>query len=251
MDMSKHLRLAIRVFLLVVVLVALVYVRRNTPAAATGTEDPTMVQPHYVGKLRFLALGDSYTIGESVEAADRWPNQLAARVRKSGIDLSDPLILAKTGWTTGDLLGAMDRAKLGDQYDLVMLLIGVNNQYQGRSEDEYRRDFVTLLKRAIALAGGKENHVVILSIPDWGVTPFGHSSDQERTAKQIDEFNAINFEETAKTKAAYVDVTPASRQCTTQPDLVAEDGLHPSGKQYGLWVEKAAGAVQSILAGSH
>jgi len=129
----------------------------------------------------------------------------------------------------------------------VMLLIGVNNQYQGRSEEEYRKDFSTLLKRAIALANGKEDHVVILSIPDWGVTPFGHSSDQKRTAKEIDEFNAINREETAKTKAAYVDVTPASRQCTTQPDLVADDGLHPSGKQYGLWVDQALSASRAAL----
>jgi lysophospholipase L1-like esterase len=224
-----------------------IYLRRNTPAVATGPETSTMVQPDHVGKLKFLALGDSYTIGESVHAAERWPNQLADRLRKSGIDLNDPLILAKTGWTTGDLLAAMDRAKFIDKYNLVMLMIGVNNQYQGRSEEEYRRDFAKLLQQAILLANGREDHVVILSIPDWGVTPFGHSSDQKRTAKEIDEFNAINREETAKTKAAYVDVTPASRQCTTQPDLVAEDGLHPSGKQYGLWVEKAAGVVQAIL----
>jgi lysophospholipase L1-like esterase len=233
----------------VIAVISIFYWNRST-ASAGEPESSTTVQPKYIGKLKFLALGDSYTIGESVAPSDRWPNQLAAQIRDGKIDLSDPLIIARTGWTTGDLLSAMDAAKLTDKYDLVMVLIGVNNQYQGRSEDEYRHQFVELLNRSIALADGKADRVVVLSIPDWGVTPFGRSSDAQQIAKEIDRFNAINREETKKTRAAYVDVTPASRQAATQPDLVADDGLHPSAKQYALWVAEATAAARSALVGN-
>jgi lysophospholipase L1-like esterase len=209
--------------------------------------DAGPVQGAYVGKLRFLALGDSYTIGESVAPSERWPMQLAARLRARGIDLSDPIIIARTGWTTGDLMAAMDAAKLTDQFDLVMLLIGVNNQFQGRSEEEYRQQFAVLLKRSIALAGGKVGHVVVLSIPDWSVTPFGQQYDAKRVSGEIDEFNAICRDETVKAGAGFVDVCPLSREATTRPDFVAEDGLHPSGVQYGRWVDSALGAVELAL----
>ena len=206
------------------------------------------VQPAYVGKLRFLALGDSYTIGESVAPRERWPMQLAARVRKDGIDLSDPVIIARTGWTSGDLLAGMDQAKLTGKFDLVMLLIGVNNQFQGRSEEEYRQQFSELLKRAVALAGGKAGHVVVLSIPDWSVMPFGRDFDAKRMSGEIDRFNVICREEAVAAGAGYVDVTAVSRGATTRPGLIAGDGLHPSGKQYGEWVTAAMGTVKVVVA---
>jgi lysophospholipase L1-like esterase len=215
---------------------------------ATRKGSPSMaVQPAYVGKLRFLALGDSYTIGESVEPSERWPTQLAARMRGDGIDLSDPVIIARTGWTTGDLLAAMDQAKLTGKFDLVMLLIGVNNQFQGRSEEEYRQQFSELLTRAVGLAGGNVGHVVVLSIPDWSVMPFGRNFDVKRMSGEIDRFNAICREESIGAGVGYVDVTAASRGATTRPGLVAGDGLHPSGEQYGEWVEGAMGVVKEAV----
>jgi lysophospholipase L1-like esterase len=201
----------------------------------------------YVGKFRFLALGDSYTIGESVQLADRWPMQLAVKLRAGGVDVSDPVIIARTGWTTGDLLSAMDGAKLTNQFDLVMLLVGVNNQFQGRNEEEYREQFAELLKRSVALAGGKVGHVVVLSIPDWSVMPFGQHYDVKRMSGEIDRFNAICREETQKIGAGFLDVCPVSREATTQPDLIAEDGLHPSGVQYGQWADLAIGAVKKAV----
>ncbi len=198
----------------------------------------------YVGKFRFLALGDSYTIGESVQPAERWPMQLAVKLRASGVDVSDPVIIARTGWTTGDLLSAMDAARLTNQFDLVMLLVGVNNQFQGRSEEEYREQFAELLKRSVAVAGGNVGHVVVLSIPDWSVMPFGQHYDDKRMSGEIDRFNAICREETQKVGAGFVDVCPVSREATTQPDLIAEDGLHPSGVQYGRWVDLVTGEAK-------
>jgi lysophospholipase L1-like esterase len=224
--------------------VALILLYWRWSAVGGASEGSMVVQPSYVGKLSFLALGDSYTIGESVEPADRWPMQLAAAMRKNGIDLSDPVIIARTGWTTGDLLAAMNRAKLTDKFDLVMILIGVNNQFQGRSEEEYRQQFAELLKRAVVLSGGKVSHVVVLSIPDWSVMPFGQHYDSKRVSSEIDRSNAICREETNKIGAGYVNVTGISRGATTRPDLVAADGLHPSGTQYGEWVDAAIAAAK-------
>ena len=196
--------------------------------------------------LRFLALGDSYTIGERAEPAERWPVQLAVALRRDGINMGDPEIIARTGWTTGDLLAAMDQAKPAGPYDLVGLLIGVNNEFQGRDEDEYRREFGVLLDRSIALAGGRAGRVVVLSIPDWGVTPFASYSGAIRpqVATAIDRFNAINKELTQKAGAAYVDITPISR---SHPEMIVSDGLHPNGAQYALWVKQALPAVEKGL----
>jgi len=192
-------------------------------------------RPPYGGKLKYLALGDSYTIGESVETKERWPMQLAARLRQAGVDMSDPIIIARTGWTTGNLQAAVDNANLGNDFDLVTLMIGVNNQFQGRSEEEYRGQFARLLQRSIIFAKGNAKHVFVLSIPDWTVTPFGSHYDVKRMSAEVDRFNSICREETGKTAAAYVDVTPTSRQVAERSDFVAGDGLHPSGKQYAAW----------------
>jgi len=195
---------------------------------------PTPPQPQAHG---FLALGDSYTCGESVDPSQSWPIQLALRMRSDGIDLGQPTIIAKTGWTTGELSGGMDRADLKGTYQLVTLLIGVNNQFRARSIEQYSKEFVALLKRAIALAGGKPSHVVVLSIPDWGVMPFGKDKNPSAIAKSIDAFNAVNRQETVAVGARYVDVTAESRSAATQPSLVATDGLHPSAKMYSQWAE--------------
>jgi lysophospholipase L1-like esterase len=199
--------------------------------------------------MRFLALGDSYTIGESVAPAERWPVQLAALLRTEGLDLGDPTIIAATGWTTDELSAGIDRANPQGAYDLVSLLIGVNNQYRGRSTDEYRQQFVELLQHAIGFAGGKPPHVVVLSIPDWGVTPFAAGRDSAAIAAAIDRFNAINREETERLSARYVDVTPISREAANDSSLIADDGLHPSSKMYAEWARLALPAVRAALAG--
>jgi lysophospholipase L1-like esterase len=180
----------------------------------------------------FLALGDSYTIGESVSPAGRFPNQLA-----TVLGLQDPVIVARTGWTTDELDRAIDAAKPKGPFDLVTLLVGVNNQYRGRGADEYQRQFDGLLKRAIAFAGGRPGHVVVISIPDWGVTPFAAGRDPKKIAEEIDRFNAINRQAAQSAGAGYVDVTPISRRAAADRSLVAEDGLHPSARMYKEWVD--------------
>ena len=182
---------------------------------------------------RYLALGDSYTIGESVPAPERFPMQLA---RSLGIP--EPLIIAKTGWTTDELNAAIDAADPQGPFDLVTLLIGVNNQYRGRSAEEYRAQFAALLDRAIGFAGGDATKVIVVSIPDWGVTPFAEGRDRAKIAREIDQFNAINREEAARVGAKWVDITPISRG--SDAALVASDGLHPSGRQYAEWVTAIA-----------
>ena len=192
-----------------------------------------------VAPVDFLALGDSYTIGESVPDAERWPMQLAERLRERGITVDSVLIIARTGWTTDELAaGIAERAPQGP-FDLVSLLIGVNNQYRGRDTSEYRAQFRERLGQAVELAGGRADRVIVLSIPDWGVMPFAEGRDRMRIAAEIDSFNAINREETERTGARYVDVTPVSREAAGDSTLVAGDGLHPSGAQYARWADLA------------
>ena len=193
---------------------------------------------------RFLALGDSYTIGESVMPAERWPVQLARMLQKEGVGLDEPQIIATTGWTTDELSAAIDRAPPRGPFDLVSLLIGVNNQYRGRALAEYRGQFADLLKRAIGLAGSQPGRVLVLSIPDWGVTPFARGRDRAAIGRAIDEFNAINAEAAQGAGARYVDVTPVSRQAVVDAALIAGDGLHPSGKMYTEWARLALPAAR-------
>lgn len=195
----------------------------------------------------FLALGDSYTIGEAVDTTERWPVRLAELLRARGIAVAEPVIVAKTGWTTDELSRGIDDASPAGTYDVVSLLIGVNNQYRGRSADEYREQFRALVDRAVQFADGRADHVVVLSIPDWGVTPFAAGRDRARIAAEIDAFNAINREETERRGARYVDVAPISRRAYENPSLVAHDGLHPSGTMYAAWAELALPAVRQVL----
>ncbi|OOG43716.1 SGNH/GDSL hydrolase family protein [Rhodanobacter sp. C05] len=196
--------------------------------------------------LHYLALGDSYTIGEAVAADQRWPAVLVQRLRRAGVVIDDPRIVAVTGWTTDELAQGMDAASLTSSYDLVTLQIGVNNQYRGRSAGEYRSQFASLLARAVALAGGHAARVVVVSIPDWGVTRFAHEQgrDRARIASELDVYNAIARDETSRAGAHFVDITGISRQ---YPVLVAGDGLHPSAAQYKLWVDRIAPTVQAAL----
>jgi lysophospholipase L1-like esterase len=188
--------------------------------------------------LQLLALGDSYTIGEAVPEAERWPVQLVAMLARRGITLAPPLIIAKTGWTTDELSAAIAERSPSGTYQLVTLLIGVNNQYRGRDSENYREEFRALLNQAIAFADRRPDRVIVLSIPDWGVTPAAEGRDRAKIAEEIDHFNRINWEETTRAGARYVDVTPISRRAAHEPRLVADDGLHPSGEMYRLWTEK-------------
>jgi len=197
----------------------------------------------------FLALGDSYTIGEAVRETDRWPVQLVARLRERGIAIDAPRIVATTGWTTDELSAAMDDTTFAPPYALVTLMIGVNNQFRGRDLSEYRVQFDALLVRAIRLAGGDATRVIVLSIPDWGATPFGHDSgrDPAQISAQIDAFNAAARAETSARGAAWVDVTPVSREVAHDSTLAAQDGLHPSATMYARWVDLVLPVAQARL----
>jgi lysophospholipase L1-like esterase len=194
----------------------------------------------------WLALGDSYTIGEAVAAHERWPAVLAQRLRQAGTSIDDPQIVAVTGWTTDELAQGMDASALAPPYDLVSLQIGVNNQYRGRSAEDYRAQFIGLLSRAVELADGDASRVVVVSIPDWGVTRFAREQgrDAAQIAGELDAYDAVAHAETAHTGAHWVDITAVSRR---HPDLLADDGLHPSAAQYELWVDLIAPAVLAAL----
>jgi lysophospholipase L1-like esterase len=188
--------------------------------------------------ISLLSLGDSYTVGEGVAADERWPVRLSAMLRARGFAAEPPRIVARTGWTTDELSAGLDAARPAGVYDLVTLLIGVNNQYRGRSAEEYRGQFHHLLVRAIGFAGGRADRVIVISIPDWGVTPFAardEPRDRGRIAAEVDTYNAINRDEAARAGARYVDVTTVSRRAREEHTLLAEDGLHPSGAMYAEW----------------
>lgn len=197
----------------------------------------------------FLALGDSYTIGEGVAEAERWPVALAGRLRAEGTPVGEPRIVARTGWTTDELDAAIDEADPRGPYALVTLLIGVNNQYRGRPADEYREQFRALLGRAVGFAGGEAGRVVVVSIPDWGVTPFAEGRDRARIAAELDAFNAINREEAARAGARWVDVTAASRRHGADPAFLAADGLHPGGRAYAEWAALVLPEARAALRG--
>lgn len=189
-------------------------------------------------KYSYLALGDSYTIGESVPVCDNFPYQLVQALRVKGIAFYAPEIVAKTGWTTDELQAGINKTSFLPSYDLVTLLIGVNNQYRGRSIDQYEKDFEQLVNQAIHFAQNKPANVVVVSIPDWGATPFAKDRDRVKISKEIDTFNAVNKRISASYKVKYADITEGSRKAFTDPGLVANDGLHPSGLEYAKWVQK-------------
>ncbi|MCL7715087.1 SGNH/GDSL hydrolase family protein [Stenotrophomonas mori] len=199
---------------------------------------------------RYLALGDSYTVGEGVGADGSWPFQLAAALRGHGIALDGPEVVATTGWTTDELAAAIDAAPPQGPYALVSLLVGVNNQYRGRPLAEYRQQFEQLLQRAIALAAEDPRRVLVLSFPDWGVTPYAAASERDPgvIARETDDFNAAARACCGDYNVAFVDITPLSRAHGAEPAMLAEDGLHPSAAMYRLWTREVLPVAAGQLA---
>jgi lysophospholipase L1-like esterase len=195
----------------------------------------------------FLALGDSYTIGQSVLPTENFPTQTVQLLRNSGFEFKAAEIVATTGWTTDELQTNINNHSFNPPYDIVTLLIGVNNQYRGRPVDTYKPEFENLLKQAIQFAGEKADHVIVLSIPDWGVTPFASGRDTDQIASEINEFNAANKTISENYKVHYIDITPWTREAANDLSLIAGDDLHPSAKEYKRWAEKIARIIINEL----
>jgi len=198
-------------------------------------------------EITYLALGDSYTIGESVDPSMRWPVQLVDSLKKDSVNIADADIIARTGWTTDELMSGIESENPGNDYDLVSLLIGVNNQYRGRDIYNFREELVELIDIAIKSANNVADNVIVLSIPDWGVMPFASGRDRDKIAEEIDAFNNVVKEECNYAAIKFFDITEISRRAAYDPSLVAGDGLHPSGKMYGLWVDKIYSHVSELL----
>lgn len=192
----------------------------------------------------WLCLGDSYTIGEGVDEADRFPNQAVVLLHSKGIFFQKPRIIATTGWTTDELRAAMEKENIRVQFDFVTLLIGVNNQYRGRSAENYREEFAGLLDRAIQFTGGQTDRVIVLSIPDWGVTAFAEGRDRKKIAEEIDAFNRVNEQESRARKVHYLNITPSTRKHAA---WVVSDGLHPDEKEYAVWASEVSKVISSVV----
>ena len=198
----------------------------------------------------FLALGDSYTIGEQVAFAENFPNQTVALLNKTAdgsYNFNAPEIIAQTGWTTDELDAAIDAANISNYYEIVSLLIGVNNQYRGRSANEFKVEFEHLLQRAIQFAGNKPYRVFVLSIPDWGVTPFAAGRNRKQIAEEIDAYNYICQTSAKQLLANFINITTSQRSDAGYMEFLAADGLHPSGKEYKKWAGKLADAILKQL----
>jgi lysophospholipase L1-like esterase len=195
----------------------------------------------------YLALGDSYTNGEAISREQSYPYQLAALLKSEKYNVQSPDVIAETGWVTGQLIDAIAHSGIiHKKYDVVTLLIGVNDQFQGYSTADYHAQFIKVLHTAIAFANGKKNHVFVLSIPDYGVTPFANGNDRE-IGPAIDTFNAVNKAESEKAGVHYLNITGISKRAAVDASLIAPDGLHPSAKMYALWVQQLAPMIKAQL----
>jgi lysophospholipase L1-like esterase len=245
---SRRLRARLNISILPLLLFGMAACSKHNdstlPAVPLPANPDTMT---LTGTVRYLALGDSYTIGTSVTEGERYPVQTAGLLRAGGINLDPPDIIATNGWTTANLLNAISQSKFSNNYTAVSLLIGVNNQYQGRSLDEYNQEFNQLLQRAIQYAGGRADHVFVLSVPDYSVTPFARGSDTAKIAAQIDAFNRVNKSVSDSHKVNYLDVTGESRKAGTDRTLIASDSLHFSGKEYAIWSSALAPLIKAAL----
>ena len=215
----------------------------------------------------YLALGDSYTIGEQVAAVESFPYQTMQLLRQStnraerrqkrlmsppaavanpfgGWQISDPEVIAKNGWATDELKAAIDTASTSKYYNIVSLLIGVNNQYRNISVSHFRTEFNQLLLRAIQFANNQPHHVFVLSIPDWGVTPFAEGRNRLQIAREIDKYNAACKTMTEKSGCHFIDITSSQREDGNKADFLAADGLHPSAKEYAKWAVKLGEAIK-------
>ena len=194
----------------------------------------------------FLALGDSYTIGEGVADADRWPTQLVSRLRGAGVPIADPRIVARTGWTADELHDAIHAESLKGEFDLVTLLVGVNDQFRGYGVERYRLSFESMIESALSFAK-LPAHLIVLSIPDWSVTPFAAGRDRPAIGREIDAFNRVGRATAAGHGARFLDITPSSRQASNNAALLAADGLHPSAAMYSMWVNSLVPLSLDVL----
>lgn len=230
----------IKIPILILSLVVLLACQKDSFKMTTNTSPSLNTKPK--NEISYLAIGDSYTIGEAVPLEGGFPHQLTTILKDNGLDVGMPHIIAKTGWTTSELQAAIKAANLNEKFTIVTLLIGVNNQYRGESKEKYRKEFKELLQTATGFANGNKARVFVVSIPDWGITPYGLESGRDipSISSDIDAFNAINKDETLAQGISYTDITPGSRLVTSDKELVASDGLHPSAKMYHEWAVQLA-----------
>ena len=196
--------------------------------------------------IKYLALGDSYTIGEKVDYLQNFPNQFVQTMKENGFDIELTQLIAVTGWTTDELAIAIEKARPNFDHQLVTLLIGVNNQYRGRSTEEYTSQFYSLLCQSILFASGNPKNVFVLSIPDWGLTPFNTSRDKIQTSSEIDAYNRINFNITKDLGCNYLDITSSTREHAEDNFYLAEDGLHYSANEYKIWANELMKEYQKV-----
>lgn len=198
-------------------------------------------------QLKYLALGDSYTIGESVDENKRWPVQLVKELNKEGFAVAAPKIIAKTGWTTNELQDSIEKQNPDDDYDLVSLLIGVNNQYRGYPINQYKKEFEELLVKAISLADEDSDKVFVVSIPNYGVTPFGIKKGEDSIRQELLIYDSIADSISSAYDIAFINITPVSEKAKVDKSFIANDQLHPSGKQYTEWVQLITPVAKTIL----
>ncbi len=220
--------------------ITVIFLMLCLPAKADDPGPAVWMEPY-----SYLALGDSYTIGEGVPSYQRWPVQLV-RALRNHVPVHRPKIIATTGWTTDELLGAISGINMNRKYDLVSLLIGVNNQYRGYPLHYFREEFPKLLDIAIHLARGKRKRVFVVSIPNYAATPFGRRGDPRKITRELKYYNRIAREICRKKGVRFINITDISER--TGPSLVAHDDLHPSGKMYSLWVRRIYPEVKRMLA---
>ncbi len=241
-----------KLFYMILLIQALVFCmltgcNKNEQASMRNNMDSIPVKNTPSRQYSWLALGDSYTIGQSVNADERFPAQTISLLENDSMYFYEPYYIAATGWTTQDLLDAIAQHNPPDTFDIVSLLIGVNDQYQRRDTTGYRENFKICLQKAIALAGNNIKHVFVVSIPDYSVTPFAANDDTALLRKQIEAFNEINKEVTLSYNIGYISITDLTREAKTDNTLIADDGLHPSGKEYAKWAALLATSIKKVL----
>jgi lysophospholipase L1-like esterase len=197
----------------------------------------------------YLALGDSYTIGEQVPMQENFPHQLVKLLNAAGVKAAEPVIIAKTGWTTDELAASIREHNLHETFTFVTLLIGVNNQYRGRDVDNFKIEFTQLLDQAIVFANGHTQNVFVVSIPDWGITPFAEGKNRAKVAHDIDTYNKVCKDVAMMHKCNFTDITDSTRKNGQNAEYLAGDGLHPSAKEYKIWAERLLPVISKVLKG--
>jgi len=230
-----------------IVMVIMLVLACNKPVEQAFLPDSSIGEEENLVKISYLALGDSYTIGESVSKTKSFPKQLEKRLENDLNVKIQTKIVAQTGWRTDNLLNAIATADLDTSYDFVTLLIGVNNQFQGVAFETYKKEFPELLSTAVHLAGDNSKRVVVVSIPDWSFTPFGRNREGENISEEIDSYNAFAQSKAEELEVRFIEITDITREGLNKPELVAGDGLHPSAEAYKLFVDRIAPKISSGL----